>query len=97
MKMQVKTDNKGSLNLRANSSSSSAILAQIPYGTVLEVEKVNDTWSKTIYNNRTGYVMNKFLLASSTSPSPSTFDKDKLQAIYDNLKTTLSLIEKILK
>ena len=95
MKMQVKTDNKGTLNLRANSSSSSAILAQIPYGAVLEVEKVNDTWSKTTYNNKIGYVMNKFLSTSSTSPS--TFDKDKLQAIYDNLKMTLSLIENILK
>ena len=94
MKATVITDNKGTLNLRASSSSSSAIIAQIPYGTVLEVEKVNDTWSKTSYNNKSGYIMNKFLLTSSTS---SSFDKDKLQAIYDNLKTTLSLIENILK
>ena len=91
----VKTDNKGTLNLRADSSSSSKILAQIPYGTVLEVEKVNENWSNTSYNNKVGYVMNKFLQTSSASSS--TFDKDKLQAIYDNLKTTLSLIENILK
>ena len=95
MMVQVKTDNKGTLNLRASSNSSSKILAQIPYGTVLEVEKVNENWSKTSYNNKEGYVMNKFLSIPSTSSS--TFDKDKLQAIYDHLKTTLSLIENLLK
>lgn len=95
MTVQVKTDNKGTLNLRASNNSSSKILAQIPYGTVLEVEKVNESWSKTSYNNKEGYVMNKFL--STPSTSSSTFDKDKLQAIYDHLKTTLSLIENLLK
>ena len=95
MIMQVKTDNKGTLNLRADASSSSKILAQIPYGSVLEAEKVNENWSKVSYNNKNGYVMNKFL--QTPSASASTFDKDKLQAIYDHLKTTLSLIENLLK
>ena len=94
MIVQVKTDNKGTLNLRADASSSSKILAQIPYGSVLEVEKVHENWSKVSYNSKVGYVMNKFLQTPTTS---SAFDKDKLQAIYDHLKTTLSLIENLLK
>ena len=93
MIMYVKTQNGGTLNLRQSASTSSAILAQIPNGAKLEAETVNDAWSKVSYNNKVGYVMTKYLAEASAVIT----DKTKLQAIYNSLKETLSLIEDALK
>ncbi len=92
MIVYVKTQNKGTLNLRQSTSTASKILAQIPYGAKIEVDKVNDAWSKTTYNNQEGYVMTKYLVEVSVPT-----DKAKLQDIYDSLKATLKLIEDALK
>ena len=92
MKTYVNTPNKGTLNMRAAPSSSSMVLAQIPYGTALEAEFTSDDWSKVTYNGKTGYVMNKFLGESSTQVT-----KDELQRIYNSLKSTLQTIENVLK
>lgn len=92
MKMYVNTANKGTLNLRANPSSSALVLVKIPYGIALEVETVNEDWSKTTYNEKTGYVMNQFLSSSTNS-----VNKSDLQRVYDSLKSTLQTIENVLK
>ena len=89
MIMVVKTSNKGPLNLRASTSTSSKLLAAIPYGTKLEVTAVNANWYKTTYNNNEGYVMAQYL-----ANVENTYDRSKLQAIYESLKETLNLIEK---
>ena len=94
MTVQVQTQNGGTLNLRQSTSTSSAILAQIPNGTRIEAEKVNDTWSKVTYNNKTGFVVSKYL---SDIITQSTVTKADLQRIYNDLKTALSTIESILK
>ena len=91
MTVYVSTANKGSVNLRESTSKSSKILAQIPYGTALEVEYVNSTWSRTGYNGKVGYVMTEFL------SSGKAITKSDLQQVYDSLKKTLETIEKILK
>ena len=92
MKTFVNTANKGTLNLRAEPSSSAKVLARIPYGTELEVESINSEWSKTKYESHTGYVMNKFLAEKTNQ-----IKKEDLQRIYNSLKSTLSTIESILK
>ena len=89
MIMIVRTSNRGPLNLRASTSTGSKIIAQIPYGTKLEVTTVNNLWYKTIYNGNEGYVMSQYL-----AETEATYDKTKLQAIYNSLKDTLNLIEK---
>jgi len=91
MTAYVSTANKGSVNLRESTSKSSKILAQIPYGTALEIEYVNSTWSKTGYNGKVGYVMTEFL------SNGKAITKSDLQQVYDSLKKTLETIEKILK
>lgn len=91
--MYVNTENKGTLNLRAEPSSSSQVLARIPYGTSLELTPKNETWSKTKYNNIEGYVMNKFL----SSENPLSITKSDIQKIYNSLKECLATIENILK
>lgn len=92
MKMYVNTANKGTLNLRAAPSASGMVLAQIPFGTVLDTEMTSEEWSKVTYNDKIGYVMNKFLSESINSVS-----KEDLQRIYNSLKSTLQTIENVLK
>ena len=92
MKTYVNTANKGTLNMRAAPSAQSMVLAQIPYGTVLETEFVTDDWSKVTFNEKTGYVMNKFL-----SESQSQVTKEDIQQVYNSLKSALQTIESVLK
>lgn len=77
--------------MRAEPRKTAKILAQIPYKTQLEVEYVDSTWSKTTYNNKTGYIMTEYL------SSGKSITKSDLQQIYDSLKSTLLTIENILK
>ena len=88
MKTYVNTPNKGTVNLRTEPSTNSKVLAQVPYGTELEVSLATGDWSQVNYKNLNGYIMNKFLGDS---------DKQQLQKIYDSLKATLKLIEEALK
>ena len=90
MTVYVNTANKGTVNLREKPEKTSKVLAQIPYHTTLEVEYVDSTWSKTVYNGKTGYVMTEFL------SSGKAITKSDLQAIYDSLQSTLDLVKKII-
>ena len=67
----------GSLNLRQRPASGNNVIAQIPYGTVLSVTRIDATWCLTTYNGQTGYVMSKFLTfyggvgTPTATPTPS--------------------------
>lgn len=91
--MYVKTDNKGTLNLRTEPSLKGRVLAQIPYGTQLETSQLDANWSKVTYDGKTGYVMNKFLVVSLKKE----ITRSDLQKIYNSLQETLKLIENIIK
>ena len=91
MKTFVNTPNQGTLNMRAEPSTTAKVLAQIPNGTKLEVGTITETWSEVTYNGIKGYVMNKYLGENKD------ISKADLQKIYDSLKSTLATIEKILK
>lgn len=86
MKVRVKTQNKGKVNMRAEPTTTARILIQIPNQTELDATVVNDTWSQVTYNGQSGYIMSEFLVSDNY-----------LQEIYDSLKATLALIEKALK
>ena len=90
MIMYVKTQNKGTLNLRQAPNTGSPVLAQIPYGAKLDVETVDGKWVRTTYNGKSGFAMTQYLSAETSTTA-------QLQAIYDSLKETLALIEKALK
>jgi len=91
MIVYVETPNKGTVNMRAEPKKSAKVLAQIPYQTSLEVEYYDSTWSKAVYNGKTGYIMTEFL------SSGKSITKNDLQHIYNSLKQTLETIEKVLK
>lgn len=92
MIVYVNTLNNGTLNLRQEASQSTPILAQIPNGTQLEVEQVNNEWGKTTYKEKVGYVMLRFLTNKSDN-----INKDDLKRIYNSLSETLKLIDEVLK
>lgn len=95
MSVFVVTENKGALNLRKEPSTSSEILTRIPYAAEVPAEKIDDTWAKVRYNDYEGYAMIKFL--STEAPVVKTISKNDLRLIYDKLKSTLELIEEVLK
>ena len=61
----------GSLNLRQRPASGNNVIAQIPYGTVLSVTRIDATWCLTTYNGQTGYVMSKFLTFNGGAVTPT--------------------------
>lgn len=69
----VSCDDGGKLNLRQNASSGAKILARIPNGTMLSVQRVSSKWCSTTYNGETGYVMSSFLQfgVSAVTPTPA--------------------------
>lgn len=87
----VNTPDKGKLNLRIQPTTSSGIITKIPFNTQLEVSYVTDEWYLTKYKDQSGYVMSKYLASDR-----AVTVKD-LQQIYDSLKATLDVIEKIIK
>lgn len=88
--MIVITENRGKLNMRERPSSTSAVLAQIPYLAEVSAESYNTEWSKVSYDGKTGYVMNKFL-------TENTITKDELKSIYNKLNECLKLISEVIK
>lgn len=62
---RVTTRNGGGLNLRESTSTSSAILIEIPNGTVLNVVESVEGWAKCSYNGHTGWVSTKYLTVVS--------------------------------
>ena len=57
---QVTTE-KGSLNLRKRAASTATVMAQIPQNEFIQVVERLGTWTKVVYEGRTGYVMTTFL------------------------------------
>lgn len=97
MKATVKTGNKGTLNLREKPSTSAAVITQIPYGTEIDLGKEEDGWYQVTFDRHTGYAMKKYLEVKPGNKDEKIITKSDLQTIYDSLKSTLKLIEGVLK
>ena len=75
------------LNLRQAASTNSAILAQIPNGTSVNVIKLESGWANVIYNGTTGYVSLDYLkIMSGEAPSRNEAVSSKGQAIVELAK-----------
>lgn len=67
IKLSVETDRYGtgtSLSLRAGKSTGAAELCKIPAGATIMVSTKSGEWLPTKYNNKTGYVMAKYVSGS---------------------------------
>lgn len=102
MRAKVRTNNKGSLNLREKPSTSSTVICKIPYNSDIEVEEASDEWYKVTFNKYQGYALKKYILVDDEdgplyTEQQSTITQADLKAIYDSLKEALKLIEGVLK
>ena len=78
----------GLLNLRAEASQSSNVLAQYPTGTWMKVLEAGDTWTKVSVAGKEGYVMSKYL---SNGSNATTLYVRTNTGIGLNLRTQPSL------
>lgn len=62
------TTSSGSLNLRSQAKTGSAILTTIPRGTRISVLARGAEWTQVTYGGKTGYVMTKFLTFDGQQP-----------------------------
>lgn len=67
----VVTTTGGSLNLRAEKSTSAKVIDGIANGETLLVTSRGDTWCAVTYNGISGYVMTKYLTFTATPPKPA--------------------------
>lgn len=88
----VKATSGKTVNLRSQPSKNAPIIDAIKVGNeVTLIEKTSSDWYKVSYNNYEGYMMSQFL------QSTSKIGQEDLREVYNSLKETLTLIEKILK
>ncbi|MDO4356375.1 MAG: SH3 domain-containing protein, partial [Clostridia bacterium] len=67
----IKLSSAGSkLNVRAQASTSSAVLTQVKHGTAVQVLAVDGDWSQISVNGVTGYVMTKYLQRAGAEAAP---------------------------
>ena len=72
----VVTENKGKLNLRKSPTTDSKRIAQIPNLSTIEILDVEGDWAKATYNDKTGFVMTKFLRMASQLAGKTVFADD---------------------
>ncbi len=78
------------LNLRKDASTSSAILAQIPNGTAVEVKGISSGWASVTYWGTSGYVSTTYLnIMQGEMPNRSETVSTKGQAIVELAKKYL--------
>lgn len=58
---KVTAQSGGSVNMRQSPSSSAKIVAQIAIGQIVDVISVTNDWSEIIWNEKSGYMMSKYL------------------------------------
>lgn len=68
----VRSENGLGVNLRAQKSTGSELLAKIPEGTTLDVLEEGERWCRVSWGGRTGYAMSEFLMILSEDPDASS-------------------------
>lgn len=64
----VYTENRKPLNMRCDHSTSSEIVAYIPFGAQVYCQTYNGTWMYVNYNGTTGYCMSRYLVTWKPTP-----------------------------
>ena len=81
------------VNLRIKPSKGSMIIDTVPIHTKVElVNKFSDEWYEIKYKNHQGYMMAQFLKSSTSNK----LSQEDIREVYNSLKETLTLLEKLL-
>lgn len=78
----------GGLNLRAEQSTDSKRLIQIPDGTAVTVTAEDGIWAKVSYGSKTGWALKRYLQETEETV---TVSKKTLESIYDTIGDWLGL------
>lgn len=78
----IVTTSGGTLNLRAEKSTTSKILDDIDNGETLLVTLRGDTWCGVTYAGTSGYVMTKYLTFTATAPAPDEEEENSDPSQY---------------
>lgn len=78
------------INFRRSESTSSALIASIPQGSKVELVEQGETWSKVVYDGKTGYVLSKFIQTQGEEDTIKV-DRKELERAYDILGDLLGL------
>lgn len=80
------------VNLRTKPSKNAMIVEAIPvHKKVQLISKYSDEWYEVQYEGFHGYMMAQFLKSTS-----NTLSKEDIREVYNSLKETLTLLEKLL-
>ena len=82
------------LNMRASRDTHSALLAQIPQGTEVELLDAGETWSRIKYDGKTGFVLTKFVQSGTDDHADEekiTVNRAELEQVYDIIGDMLGL------
>ena len=85
-RLVVRTGNKFPLHLRRDASRSSESLGQFENGTKVQVSAVSASWAKVTVGGKKGYMMRKYLSASSEEKDP------KKDSDYEEVSDTTKYI-----
>ena len=91
MTLWVNTPNGGTLNLRKNPNTNSAILARIPNGTPLTAEEEDIQWLQVTYEGKTGWVLAEYL--SYTAPAAGTVTTARMEALEKRVSSLEHLVQ----
>ena len=97
-KAKVYASSGSTVNMRASASASSAVIVQVPIGTIVDVKENKGDWSKIVYDNKTGYMMSKFLQAIDSTPAQPTepVSTDMISVKKSDLEQIYTMIGKML-
>ena len=80
------------VNLRSHPSKNATIVKAIPINKKVQlVSKYSNEWYEVQYEGLHGYMMAQFLKSTS-----NTLSKEDIREVYNSLKETLTLLEKLL-
>jgi hypothetical protein len=67
----VKASSGSTVRMRTGAGTNFAVAASVPIGKVVDVIEHGAEWDRIVYNGKTGYMMNKFLVKIESEPQPS--------------------------
>ena len=78
----VVTTSGGSVNLRAQASTSAKVLYSVPNASIVTVQAKGADWSAVTYKGTFGYIMSKYITIMNAVPSDSGDDEEEDPSIY---------------
>ena len=92
---RVWADNGYPVKMRKLPGTQSAVLLQVPLGSVVEVTgEVNETWAAVIYQGKSGYMMRKFLIPLNGEENDALIE---IRRIRELLQEAMDALDRLIE